>query len=112
MPDSQVSFPADASSQISQQSLDVEVIRVTPGVEPQKLDFWLAPFHGKKQRVPAKRNCLLYAYYASVTDYATTPFRLNPEMTAKLQILKKWVYTLMMSNLIGVVMSSSAWWVQ
>ncbi|KAE9339361.1 hypothetical protein PF008_g11611 [Phytophthora fragariae] len=78
--------------------------RTVPGKGmPQQLPVFLLPFNGALATVPANGQCAYAALYASTTTTVETKLTSTSDVVRGSNVVKRSVYTLMMSNLVNDV---------
>ncbi|KAE8980760.1 hypothetical protein PR001_g24195, partial [Phytophthora rubi] len=103
LPDQDADGAVDLSA-LSDEGFVMEKITPAPGM-PQQLPVFLLPFRGSLTSVPANGQCAYTALYASTTSTVETKINLTADVVKGANIIKRSVYTLMMTNLANDVES-------
>ncbi|KAE9265216.1 hypothetical protein PR003_g32531 [Phytophthora rubi] len=89
---------ASLENDLSQDGFIIEKVAPAPGM-PQQLPVFLMPFSGALTAVPANGQCAYTALYATTTSTDETDLQFTQEVTRGANIIKRSVYTLMLTNL-------------
>ncbi|KAE8979105.1 hypothetical protein PR002_g24508 [Phytophthora rubi] len=103
LPDQDADGAVDLSA-LSDEGFVMGKITPAPGM-PQQLPVFLLPFRGSLTSVPANGQCAYTALYASTTSTVETKINLTADVVKGANIIKRSVYTLMMTNLANDVES-------
>ncbi|KAE9172984.1 hypothetical protein PF004_g27113 [Phytophthora fragariae] len=96
--DTQGDISQTPAHSLSQDGFFIAKTAPAPGM-PQQLPAFLMPFRGSLISVPANGQCAYTALYATSTSTVETKLTFSSDVVRGANVIKKSVYTLMMTNL-------------